>query len=296
MFHLTDIKPPDGFRSVSMTKALMEFASPIMDIVSLPNDDIQKTNEIFSVGTEIWNYTIDESISKKEKKSEKEMLSLISQRLGLDQDKASEFLSMMVERKHHLIPDEIQPKGSPFMFLRKQVSYLISKFDNEESSLSTEIFPPNAIDMELVQNLDWMDQHIRVSKDYDKCEKIFLKVQDIVFNRFKTWLTRKGVSQYHEQFAFIVGMYIDFIYGYEHEPPLTLKDGPGKYLAEFTVGFLLKKAALEPWGYTLCPSALRLFYTFLYEKEYLRDPPEVMVEFLDILEPHFIEVLKEEFS
>jgi hypothetical protein len=176
------------------------------------------------------------------------------------------------------------------------VSYLISKFDNEESNLSKEVFGPNAIDMELVRNLNWMDQHIGVSKDYDKCEKMFLKVQGMIFNRFKTWLIRKGVSQYREQLVLMVGMYLDFIYGYEHEQPLTLKDGPGKYLAEFTVDFLLRKVTLKPWEYTLCPSALRLFYTFLYEKEYLRDPPEVMIEFLVILEPHFVDILREEFN
>jgi hypothetical protein len=291
-----DIEPPDGFRSVSMTQALMEYASPITKIVPLPNNDIGRTNEIFSVGMEIWNYTIDESISKKTKKSEKEMLSLISERLGLDKNDAREFLSMMVERKHFLFPDEVQPKGTPFMFLRKQVSYLISKFDNEESNLSKEVLGPNAIDMELVRNLNWMDQHIRVLKDYDKCEKIFEKVQGMIFNRFKTWLIRKGVSQYREQLVLMVGMYLDFIYGYEHEQPLTLKDGPGKYLAEFTVDFLLRKVTLKPSEYTLCPSALRLFYTFLYEKEYLRDPPEVMIEFLVILEPHFVDILREEFN
>lgn len=291
-----DIEPPDGFRSVSMTQALMEFASPITKIVPLPNNDIGRTNEIFSVGMEIWNYTIDESISKKTKKSEKEMLSLISQRLGLDKNDAREFLSMMVERKHFLFPDEVQPKGTPFMFLRKQVSYLISKFDNEESNLSKEVFGPNAIDMELVQNLNWMDQHIRVLKDYDKCEKIFEKVQDAIFNRFQIWLTNKGVSNHQKKFALIVGMYLDFIYGYEHEQPLTLKDGPGEYLAEFAVDFLLRKVTIDPWEYSLCPSGLRLFYTFLFEKGYLREPPEVMIEFLVILEPHFVDILREEFN
>jgi len=179
------IQPPDGFRSVSTTQALMEYASPIMDIAPLPTNDIKRANEIFNVATEIWNYTIDESILKEGKKSEKEMLSLISQRLGLDQDKANEFLSMMVERKDFLFPDEVQPKGTPFMFLRKQVSYLISKFNNEEPNLSKKILYPNVTEIGLVENIDKLDQYIAASADYGQFEKLLLEVQDTVFERFK---------------------------------------------------------------------------------------------------------------
>ena len=89
---------------------------------------------------------------------------------------------------------------------------------------------------------------------------------------------------------------MSFIYSYKHEPPLILKDEPEKYLVEFAVDFLLRKTSMEPWEYTLAPAALRLFYRFLYEKEYLDKPPDVMIEFIDILDPHFIEHLKELFS
>ena len=291
-----DIQPPDGFRSVSTTQALMEYASPIMDIAPLPTNDIKRANEILNVATEIWNYTIDESILKEGKKSEKEMLSLISQRLGLDQDKANEFLSMMVERKDFLFPDEVQPKGYPFMFLRKQVSYLISKFNNEELNLSKKILDPNVTEIGLVENIDRLDQYIVASADYGQFEKLLLKVQDTVFDRFKIWLSKKGVSKHQEQFAYMAGVYLEFMYGYEHEQPLILKEGPGKYLVEFTVDFILRKVSFEPWEYTLVPSALRLFYTFLYEKGYFHEPPNVMTEFIDRLEPRFIDILKERFS
>ena len=43
-------------------------------------------------------------------------------------------------------------------------------------------------------------------------------------------------------------------------------------------------------------SAIRLIYSFLYEKEYLREPPDSMIELLDTLEGHFIDYLKEQFS
>ena len=53
---------------------------------------------------------------------------------------------------------------------------------------------------------------------------------------------------------------------------------------------------MEPWEYTLAPATLRLIYRFLYEKEYLDEPPDMMMEFIDILEPPYIDVLKEQFS
>ncbi len=89
---------------------------------------------------------------------------------------------------------------------------------------------------------------------------------------------------------------MDFIYGYVHEQPLTLKDKPGKYLAEFTVDFLFRKTSTEPWEYSLAPATLKLFYSFLYEKEYLDEPPDIMIEFIDILDHHYMDFLKEQFS
>ena len=289
------VQPPDGFRKVSATQALMEYAGPLMEMVPMP-DDVSKANEVFGVVTTIWNHTIDEKVSKKRKQSEREILSLIQEKLELDQQKAYDFLSMMVERKHYLFPDEVQPKNTPFMFMRKEVSYLISRFDYERLNLNSEVLPANALDIKLVRNLKKLDQYIKRSADYDKYEKLLLNVQDGVFDRFNIWLGAKGASEHQQQFSFIAEVYLSFIYGYLHEHPLTLKDGPGKYLVEFVADFLLRKTSMEPWEYTLTPAALRLFYSFLYEKEYLDEPQDVMMEFIDILESHFIDFLKEQFS
>ena len=75
----------------------------------------------------------------------------------MDQKKSQDFLSMMVERKYHLYPDEVQPKDSPFMFMRKEVSYLISRFNSERLNLSPEVLPPNVLDIKLVRNLNKLD-------------------------------------------------------------------------------------------------------------------------------------------
>jgi len=46
----------------------------------------------------------------------------------------------------------------------------------------------------------------------------------------------------------------------------------------------------------LCGNAILESAHILFEKGYLREPPEVMIEFLDILEPHFVDILREEFN
>jgi hypothetical protein len=294
-FSIPEVKPPDGFRGLSPTQALMEYGKPLMEMIPMP-DDVSKANEVFGIVTTIWNYAIDEKLSTMRKPSEAEMVTLIQEKLGLDQQRAHDFFQMMVERKHFLFPDDIQPKNSPVRFIRKEVSYLISRFDYDRLNPSPEVLPPNVLDTKLVKNLNKLDQYIRQSADDDKLEKLFLKVQDGFSERFNIWLAEKGVSEHQKQFSFIAEVFLDFIYCYEHEPLLTWKDEPGKYLVEFAVDFLLRKTSLEPWEYTLAPSALRRLYRFLYEKEYLDKPPDVMIEFIDILDPHFIEHLKEQFS
>lgn len=293
-FLFPDIQPPDGFRKLSASQAIMEFGKPLLEMVLAPNN-VSEANEVFGVVPEIWNFTIDEHAGISGRKTEKQMITLISKRLGWDRDKSSNFLSMMVERKHFLFPEEMQPKGTPYMFMRKEVSYLITRFDDEGLNLGAEIIPANGLDSKLLKKIHKLDHEIENSKDYDKLEKLFSDIELELLERFSRWLVQKGVGEHADQFCFIVGTYVDFIYGYEHQPLLTLKAKPGKYLVEFTIDFLLRKTSMEPWEYTLAPTAIRLLYTFLYEKGYLDEPPTLMIGFIDMIDGHFIEYLKEQF-
>ncbi len=290
-----NIEPPDGFRVISASQAIMEYASPLMEMVPEP-EDIVKTNEILQIATSIWNYTLNNTLKKKDRKSKADILVLIQKELGLDLAKSNDFFSMMVERKHFLFPSEIQPKGSPVMFIRKTVSYLINRFDYERLKLSTEIIYPNKLDLKVFKDLEKLDQRILKSATYDKYEKLFLKAKEECPERFYVWLGDKGSEENQDTFAYLSDVYITFIYGYSHEEPVTLKSGPGKYFVEFMVEFLLRKAQMEPWEYALCPAAIKLFYKFLHEKLYLVDYPKRMIGFIDQLEPHFIDILKENFS
>ena len=71
-----NIEPPDGFREISASQAIMEYAGPLMEMVPEP-EDIVKANQIFQIATTIWNYTLDDSVKKKDKTSKAEILALI---------------------------------------------------------------------------------------------------------------------------------------------------------------------------------------------------------------------------
>jgi hypothetical protein len=290
-----DMEPPDGFRVVSMSQALWDYGTPLMEMIPAP-EDATKANEVFSTVTSIWNYTLNDTLKKKDRKSKADILALIHKELGLNQSEANDFFSMMVERKHFLFPGDIQPKGCPFLFKRKEVSYLINRFNYEDLKLNTDIIYANKIDLKVFKDLEKLDQRILNCATYDKYEKLFLKVQEAFPARFYAWLGNKGVEEYRDTFTYLSDVYISFIYGYTHEEPVTLKSGPGKYVVEFMVDFLLRKTSMEPWEYTLTPAAIRLFYKFLYEKLYLVDYPKKMTGLIDRLEPHFLEILKERFS
>ena len=290
-----NIEPPDGFREISASQAIMEYAGPLMEMVPEP-EDIVKANQIFQIATTIWNYTLDASVKKKDKTSKAEILALIIKELGLNQSEANDFFSMMEERKHFLFPSDIQPKGRPVIFMRKTVSHLITRFNYENLKLTPEIIYANKLDSKVLKSLEKLDQYILESARYDKYEKIFLKIQQECPDRFYVWLGNKGAEEYRDIFAYLSHAYITFVYGYPHEETVTLKSGPGKYFVEFMIDFLLLKTSIEPWEYTLAPTAIKLFYTFLHEKLYLVDYPKKMIEFIDRLEPHFIDILKEHFS
>ena len=59
-----NIERPDGFRVVSASQAIMEYASPLMEMVPEP-EDIVKANEVLQIATTIWNYTFNDTLKKR---------------------------------------------------------------------------------------------------------------------------------------------------------------------------------------------------------------------------------------
>lgn len=87
----------------------------------------------------------------------------------------------------------------------------------------------------------------------------------------------------------------NFIYGYLHEDAFVLKSIPPGYLAVFFSDFIPRKVVIEPHLYAYIPASIKLFYKFLCEKNYL-DKAGPVIDVIDEIEPHFIEILKERFG
>ena len=102
-------------------------------------------------------------------------------------------------------------------------------------------------------------------------------------------------EEYSEEFPGYVELYLEFVYAYMHPEVVTLQQVPAAYLEEFFSDYLLRKVTVEPHEYTHWPPALKLFYAFLGEKEYLEDP-EPIVKRLDAFEPRFIEILRKQYQ
>lgn len=109
---------PEGFRSVGMTEAMMEFAKAIVnspDIKGLDNFE-----ELFNLIMPLWNYSIacERDVEAGETKSE--ILKSLMQSRGINEQEAENLLAMMVALKKRLFPPEIQPHGTMRMFMRKE--------------------------------------------------------------------------------------------------------------------------------------------------------------------------------
>jgi len=113
---------------------------------------------------------------------------------------------------------------------------------------------------------------------------------------FDMWLTDKGVMEDKDTYASLSNVYLTFIYGCDHKEPITIKNVYEEYIVEFMMDFVLNRTTMEPLEYTLVPAAMMLFHIYLYEKGYLDEPPDGIVDFMDELESEFIEILKKRFS
>src|SRR5438093_8972309 len=207
----------------------------------------------------------------------------------MDMSDAEAFFDHMIARKAYLFPDEIQPEGALMMFMRKEVDYLITKFEESQLELSDEPIPPDRDDHVFLEALRRLDASIAAGAEYDDWEEDFFAMQDLCCNRYHHWLQAKGVPEtYSNQFPFCVETYLSFIYQYNTG---KLKDVSAQALAEFFMDYLLRKVMVQPPEYTYWPPALRLFYRFLAEKGYLDDPAR-MIARLHAIEPDFIALVK----
>jgi len=289
---ISEIKAPAGFRSISLSQAMLEYAEPLMDFVD--RGVVKDLNEALQLGLPLWNYDI---IKENEDPAslERKLVRQIQKTLKMQESEAREFFNMMMERKEYLFPPEIQPDDPIVLFIRKEQPHLLSPFNYDALNISDVEYVPEQEDRELVQAINKMDAFIAEDTEYDKWEDLYFSMLEKCNERYKNWLIFKGLDRYSEDFPFHVEIFLDFTYHYTHPEPITLKKMPLFYVQEFFADYLLRKMLAEPHEYLEWPPALKLFYQFLTDIGYMKSAKRI-IKNLDRIEPWFLQILRERYS
>src|SRR5712691_6964536 len=208
-----ELEAPKGFRPVSTTQAMMEYAAPIMAYVE--DGTVADPNDALQIGLLLWNHTLPE-VPVGMRPSRGEIVAQIETTLQMDRLEAEAFYDEMIERKAYLFPDEIQPEGAMTMFMRKEVEYLITPFEESQLHLSDEIIPPDGDDDAFVKALEELDARIDFGEDYGAWEADFFEMKDLCCERYDHWLRAKGVPEtFSDPFSACIEPYLNFIYQYD---------------------------------------------------------------------------------
>ena len=118
---ISAIDTPPGFRAVSMSQGMVEYAKPLMDYVE--KGIVKDPNDAFQLAMPLWNYDIsmeqgDFKINKKDI-----IIKQIEKTLKLNAQDSAELFDMMIQRREHLFPKEIQPDHYVYK-ARRSLSYL----------------------------------------------------------------------------------------------------------------------------------------------------------------------------
>lgn len=289
---ISDIDAPAGFRAVSISQAMVEYAKPIMDFVE--RGVVNDPNHAFQLAIPLWNYNLPQKhgdfIFNKA-----DIIRQIGKTLKLNAQESTEFFDMMIQRKEYLFPDEIQPHNPMTMFIRQEEHYLIPEFNYDSLNISDEPYLPDKEDEKLIQLINQMDNYIAEGVEYDEWEDHYFSMEEKCKERFEKWLMFKGVTEYSADFPFHIEIYLNFIYRYIHNDHINLKNVLPIDIEEFLVDHILRKVMVEPQEYIQWPPAIKLFYNFLYEIGYLENP-EKIIKLLDNIEPYFLKILRDRYS
>jgi hypothetical protein len=292
--HVDNMNAPPGFLAVSMSQALMEYSKSIMDLEDSAN--IEDMNKILQVTSHLWNYGIAVESGDVDKKLQTELLGMIQLFWQVEHSEAQKLLDKFIAKKHEMFPADVQIKGSPMMYMSKVVSHLVAPFNYKQLQLSEEILPPDEKDKIFITKLETIDRYIHKEKDYIDWEEEYFSMEKACNESFSKWLKKKGVSgNIAREFPFLAEIFLNFVYRYMHDDIVVLKSVHTIYFEEFLFDHVLRKVMMEPHEHVDWPPMLKLFYNFLYEKEYLEDSTS-FIEVIDGLEPQFVGVLRERFG
>jgi hypothetical protein len=241
--------PPAGFRTIPMSQAIMQYARPLMEKTQ-SEEDLQGAMEAAMV---FWNYSLARGEGKKSTKLadlETGILKSLKAAFEMNETAARDFLEMMAARHAYLFPPEIQPRGTPFMFIRKEERYLIRPIELAKLRLNQKALAPEAREVELFQDLRQLDALVAQGAEWGEKEALLSSIKDTFEDTFRNWLAAKAVEEpLADDFAACLPIWLDFIYAYGHDEDSPLSKVPFSSWLEFFDDFLLRKLMADPPAY-----------------------------------------------
>ena len=289
---ISEIETPVGYRAVSISHAMMEYAKPVMEFVE--SGIVKDMNKALQIATDIWNYAIEMEQTNIRIYHEG-ILKAISTTLKMNGKESKEFFDFMIQRKKNLLYPDCHFGDSRTMFIKNDDHFLITEFDYNSLVISEELLLVDSEDKKFVEMLNRMDKYIQKDTDYEKWENFFFKLENTCKFRFEEWLFEKGVEKFKDEFVFYVEVFLNYTYRYGHDDNITLKSMTLECLEEFFYDHILRKVMLEPNEYVQLPPAIKVFYRFLSEKEYLKNS-DAIERMIDEIEPKLLKILRKRFS
>ena len=290
---LDEYHPPEGFHAVPYMQAMMAVAEPLQ---KLANDDggdegMEDANNMMSVLMNIWNSTLPK-MPEHQKKTREELVEQICDAYQMDETDAEALLDEILERKAYLVPDDIQPEDPRTMFIRKEREYQIAPINDAQVAFQDNRLAISPEDVEMLRQLRRLDGMLADGEEFDRWESLYFEVERACGGRYFEWLKANGVQEeYYNAFPFCIEFFLDFVYRYNAGTPEILQYHE---LEDFLLYHLVRKMMVRPEDYALWLPAIRFFYRFLGEKQYLSDPQRV-IGFVNSIEPEFLAYLKEIF-
>ena len=172
---ISEVEAPEGFRAVSISHAMMEYAKPVMEFFE--SGIVKDMNWAFILTTSIWNYSIELENTGIEVNRDK-LIKTISITLKMSKDEAIEFYDFMIQRKKELLPADIQMVGSRTMFIKKNEHYSITEFDYNSLDISDDVLLVDSEDEEFVEMINRMDKYTQYEPDYSKMELFYFILEN----------------------------------------------------------------------------------------------------------------------
>lgn len=287
-----DQETPSGFRAIGMSEAVMEFAKAMIKHPDIKG--LSSMEDAMNLAMPLWNYAIAQEQGEDGEKLRSEIIRALMPACKLSRDEAGIMADKVVARKNEMFPPEVQPQGTPYMFMRKEVLHLITPFNYDRLTVSGPVIPTSEDDQRFFEQFAALDEVKKGADDFEDWEEQYEVVGENFGEVFWGWLTGKGVDEdMANDFIFKAEFFINFIYNYGCTD--ILRNTDYGCFDEFFYDFVLRKIMMEPGEHVEWVPALRLFFIFLAEKGYVEDATP-FVEAINGFEEPFLSLLRTEYG